>query len=416
MGTVWATNRRRSTPRCEVLVRDETEGFKPFNLGVELSSTSLEACLGRVSAETATGCRKVFFNLGGVRFIGINSLLFLLCCISELKRRGVSVRLRLPEVDGRWDFDEAAQGSEEERARKARDFLMRWEFLGALEEAAGDYSQVLLPHQHDYFDPGLPLRFYTEGTRRNEFGEEIRLLSNDLLEIRHMTRGPMGNRAVSWDEIVKFRDEHLLYGRFLEALAKVLGREQSDLGTHLANTIIMETLQNAFEHPRASMAMIAMARDKRNGVFVVAIADNGNTIPNTIKSRFQTSEGRMALIDKVTVEDQDRSMIERAKGPADLDDAINKYRQDAAAISYATQHGTTRKERSGESEGKQQRIGAGLYLVKTTAMDYGGSCSIRAGSAMVTFCKENGEAIERFAAASCWRGNLITVTLPLAVK
>ena len=175
-----------------------------------MRSTSLEACLTRAYAELPKEWNSqtnrveivggsAILDLSSTRFIRIDSLMFLLCVMSYLKRQGVALRLWLPEENGKWDYP---PGSPHERVARTRDFLKRWEFEAALEEAAGPINELLVPHQENYFMG--PQRFYCEKIAADEYGQATRYLSSLMLEITHMTRGDPGRKRVSRDRIVAF--------------------------------------------------------------------------------------------------------------------------------------------------------------------------------------------------------------------
>ena len=104
-----------------------------------------------------------------------------------------------------------------------------------------------------------------------------------------MTRGVDGRKHVSEDEIRGFIKRSLIDRRLLKAIASALGRSEKDeyFVEQFSNCILWESLINTEEHPNANISMLAMARDVRKEELIIAVADNGETIPSTIMEAFQ---------------------------------------------------------------------------------------------------------------------------------
>ena len=105
----------------------------------------MEDWLGIISSEARTGC-ELTFDFRATLWFDVAALLLLLCAFNELVRRGMRIKLYLPELDGDWLKDPV---------RKSRDFLKRWRFDQALGAAIGKSTPVLSPEQATYFDADL---------------------------------------------------------------------------------------------------------------------------------------------------------------------------------------------------------------------------------------------------------------------
>ncbi len=242
-----------------------------FFFGNELNNNSLESCFVKIKKTIKEKNFQFHFVLSKVRWIDIDAALFLLCILGYLKGKGFQLLLTLPEENGRWDFTVFEENSAEEKTRKARDFLKRWCFDVALLEVFGSVSDLLPPHQEDYFE--CPLLFYQEGVTQDDNGKSIRALSTKMIEITHMTRGPDGAKFVDEAMIESFVEEFALEKRFQQAICKTIGnKDEIYFAKEFASTIIKEALLNTFEHPDATLSMIAMARDVHKNLLVVARA------------------------------------------------------------------------------------------------------------------------------------------------
>jgi len=377
----------------------ETHVETELAFGTHLSLDALEerlASAARVLSRAPD--TPLHFNLADVIWSDIGSLLFLACTLSCLKRRGVPVQLTLPEQQGRWD--------EPDSVRKARDFLKRWRFDSALSEAVTDYREILPAHQEEYFSDDLPLKFYAPAILRTQ-GETQVLLSCRLVEITHMTGGPVGGRRVSEEKIRSYVNAFLsqlsLEDRFREAIRKAL-RFSDQACMRFGSNILQEALLNTFEHPEASMSMIAMARQQKH--LVIAVADNGMTIPDTIRTAFEQDQ---TPFEPTLSAKEDLELLKLGVESHSLEQAERAFRRDYEATDYATKPGKTSKPHI-----PRPKRGFGLTYVKNDTLDFGGYCVFRAGAASVRYFRKRGQEMRSGRAVSSWPGNLVKIFLPLA--
>ena len=403
----------------------------PF--GYELSRNSLEACLSLAYRELGppdNSCLgiSVRFDLSRTRFFQIDCLLFLICILSNLKRRGANLAVILPEIDGQWDFDYRdmeQENAEKQAVGKARSFLVRWRLKDALQEAIGSLDDVLPAHQKDYLETAS--HFYTP-KKVTENGYSVPVFSCLLIEITHMTRGMDGKKRVSEDEIRTFIENLAIERRLLDAIRKAMGREHDEyfIG-EFCHSILWESLINTEEHPNATLSMLAMARDMNKKEMIIAISDNGDPIASTIMKAFKASSKYQEIQASIKLQDIDRSVIRTYAGSADIDSEANEFKEYGAALLYSTLKGTSRDmgkpvkkfyvEETGKARAKKViGRGDGLHYVKTRTLEFNGRCYFRAHNASVDFHEDNGRLCVLTRAVAPWPGNLIAIHLPIIVE
>ncbi|HVM60185.1 MAG TPA: hypothetical protein VMV72_04895 [Verrucomicrobiae bacterium] len=337
--------------------------------GDQFSRTTLEDWI----AKTPLGIgREIRIDFSNTRWFDIASLVFLLCILSNWRSQGEAVTLRLPDSA---------------KHRRARDFLCRWNFREGLRLALdNEIANLLQTDQLSYFDG--PLDSYTPTQVVDEYGDLAVLSSLQLLQITSLTDlQEDGNYRVSFSRIGQVTNRACARALY-SALKTSIGAPHK-WATQFGRVLIHQGLLNAFEHPEASVAFIAMARQGPH--LVIGIADNGLTIPATIAEAYeQSKEGHVAATKE-----------------------LSGYQLDANRIAYATFRGTSRKPLSIADPDR----GMGLYYIKTLTAEVGGYLRIRASEASVKFSRSEGhgpiqsspEPVKRLE-----RGNLLKIVLPLA--
>lgn len=327
------------------------------------------------------GFQSIDFNLIKVRMIDIGALLYLICILNFLKAKGLQVNITLPESK------EEADEKDKEAVGKVRDFLKRWRFGVALEENVGMLQNLLPEHQQGYFEG--PLEYYKPRIETTPEGKIEPLISVRLMEITSLTETDRkeGRKIVSREKIEEYvnRLNHYTIRRIV---AEALGFSDAKV-EQFGKVLIREGLLNTEEHPDATISLISMVREPSFSHLVIAIVDNGDGIPDTIRDVYENDPS-----------------VKKVEIPSDAD--LINYAFDSHLIEYATQAMTTSKPHRPDPN-----RGMGLYYLKTLSADFGGYMIVRAGGASVQFKKED-DKIKRFdRQVSKWRGNLIKIFLPL---
>jgi hypothetical protein len=209
-----------------------------------------------------------------------------------------------------------------------------------------------------------------------------------LLEITSLTELQAdGNYRVSFSKIGEVTNRASAEAMY-SALQVSIGVSRA-WATQFGRVLIHQALLNAFEHPEANVAFIAMARQGTH--LVIGIADNGLTIPATINEAYEQHMQKEYLPRK----------------------DLSGYQLDANRIAYATLRGTSRKP---PSDTDPER-GMGLYYIKTLTAEVGGYLVIRASEASVMFQRDVDTGrmkLEPRPVEKLERGNLLKIFLPLA--
>ncbi len=314
---------------------------------------------------------EIFLDFHDTSWFDVASLAFLLCVLSNLRSEGADISLRLP------DFN---------RHRKTRDFLTRWNLKSALLHSLdSELSNVLESDQLSYFDEDL--KYYTPSQMIDNYRELTVLSSLNLLEFTHLTElMEDGNYSVSFRKVGQVTNRacaRVLYS----ALENCIGAPR-EWAENFGQVLIHQALLNAFEHPDANVAFIVMARQGTN--LVLAISDNGQTIPTTIEGSYAEYEQKNR----------------------DATKSLSGYNRDVNKIVYATFRGTSRKPLELENPER----GMGLYYLKQLSTQVGGRFRIRTSEASVEFHRDpatGGIVSQPERAKKLERGNLLKFYFPL---
>ena len=351
--------------------------------GQRFDLNELEKELSKLKPEIDKGgFQSVNFNLAKVRLIDLGALLYLICILNFLKAKGLQVNITLPESK------EEATEKDKKAVEKVRDFLKRWRFDDALEENV-DMLQNLLPeHQQGYFES--PLKHYKPRIETSPEGKIEPLISVRLMEITSLTEidRKEGRKIVSREKIEEYV-KRLNHYTIRPIVAEALDFSDANV-EQFSKVLIREGLLNTEEHPNATISLISMVREPSLSYLVIAIVDNGEGIPDTIRNVYEN--------------DPD---VKKVEIPSDAD--LIDYAFDSRLIEYATQPMTTSK-----SARPDPNRGMGLYYLKTLSVDFGGYMIVRAGDASAQFKKEGDEIKRSDRRVSKWRGNLIKIFLPLS--
>ncbi|MEW8523844.1 MAG: STAS domain-containing protein [Candidatus Thiodiazotropha endolucinida] len=353
-----------------------------YSLTKSLSLNQVEALIGD-STPSADG-ERVTIDMTDVEWIDVGALLLLLVWIRMLKNERRDINLRLPNFNSQ---------------RKARDFLKKWNFERALQEALKtDIANVLEPDQISYFE--APLEFYTDSKISEEYGPLKILKSRNLLEIVPLTSlSDDGNEFVSKEKINQIADSLAL-----ESVVPIIQSSiqcSREWAERFGSVLIYQALLNTFEHPNANMGFLSIAKKPNppgiaGGRLVIAVADNGETISSTIADAYSIDERARTHLQKI-----------------DSKDDSDSYKLHSNRVVYATWKETSRKP----PEENPQR-GMGLFYLRNLTSEVGGEVIIRCENSSVKFRSKH-NPIEGKPDNSprqvphLSRGNIIRISIPL---
>jgi len=241
----------------------------------QLTLKELESRLEQVRrAQAGHSNRDFVFDLRCVAWIDIASVLFLLVILSLLRADGHKLTLLLPE---------GTQG------KKARDFLRRWKFFQALEDNIDRVENLLPSDQLEQYYFREEQSYYLPASVESPNNVLEALISKRLMEITSFAYLQDGGRRISLEAIDRYISD-LKKTIVAPILKSVIGscESQDDFTELFADVLVREALWNSYEHPMATFSAISMAREGKN--FVVAVADNGLTIPATIRETYSKHE------------------------------------------------------------------------------------------------------------------------------
>lgn len=340
----------------------------------------------------------VALDFSAVETWDIAALLWLVVALDYYsKDQSLNFALRLPE-----------EGTE------SADFLRRWDFFSALKNLRDDPESLLVDEQVGYFAQ-RPRTFY--GSTREEPDELLRyLLSQDLVRIRNLAdvRRPRQFRSISSWLTAECRNVFIESGMgfFLHERCKLPRPKASLFAKEIAN----EGVLNVQQHPNASVGMASICVSKENDTLVLAIADNGDPIPETIYPHYRWYQRHLGQPGAKELP------LTYPRRSFDLD-----QRRDI--IKHATQAGTSRKNMTlraatdyGEWTKEMDDIGMGLYYVRRDTTDvFHGELLIVADGVSVTF-NTHPDGNDPDVWTHCngydfpWPGNLLRISIPLTPK
>jgi hypothetical protein len=325
--------------------------------------------------------KNLLVNLAPVTMFDVGGLLLLLVWLESCRASIGNLKFKLPDL---W------------KSRKARDFLKKWRFDRALKYAFNDdLTNLLVDDQLVYFQP--PLEYYTDARLFEEYGDLSVLKSHNLLEILPLTEiTESGNSRVSKARINEVADS-LSLKSVIPIIQSAVGAN-SVWSSKFGRTLVYQALLNAFEHPEATVAFLAIAKkpnpEGRGARLVIAVVDNGVTISDTIHDAF---------INDTRVDESKKLSSESPE---------SQYQIHSNKIVYATWESTSRKPINHPDPER----GMGLYYLKTMTTEVKGETIIRCRNASVRFkgSESPGKIIsEPRKVQHLEKGNLIRISIPI---
>lgn len=331
-----------------------------------------------------------------VKIWDISVVLWLIIALNYYTQKGLRFRLRLPESKPNMPRAEA------EAYGKCADFLRRMKLFEGLRNLTSDPSKLLVPEQANYFD--LDLNQYYSAVRVSaEEGIMEELISRRLGEIKNLTdMKSLGPKYISGDRIVQcvkdFQSARI--GDILDSQCGIPKRKADLFSDHL----LTEALVNIKEHPNATIGMMAISILGRSGELILAIADNGDPIPQTIFP---------------TYIDTNVPVQRRAGFPEIFQKEQLTPEQISDMTYFATRPGVSRKMSSAENatiEGLDRRIteiGMGLHYIKEdTVITFSGTLIIVSAGVSLRFRGTTNE-YKPLEYQFPWPGNLLRISIPL---
>lgn len=281
---------------------------------------------------------------------------------------------------------------------RSGDFLRRWRFDLALANIVRNPKTLLVPEQEDYFDEdGEPRRFYKVSKRADERGLLHKLVSRSLVEIKNLANiNSDGQAAVTSERITdcvtSFQSERM--GDVLHSQCGI-DKRKSDL---FADHLFTEAVVNVYDHPQATIGMVAISVSVPTNELILAVVDNGLSIPETLWSRYYHDHKH------------DNSLISHLSELYDPKTVPSEVK--AKVTAYATIAGVTSKS---TCEATGDKIpGMGLTYIKEDAIDeFGGKVRILTDSVCLRFSGSSKNEPEADAWPHPWQGNLLRISIPL---
>ena len=357
-----------------------------------------EEFLNYVKKELNGNCTSMVFNMSRVKFFDIACILQFICLLSELRQNGWEFVLKLPaDADG----------------KKTRDFLRRWRFFDALEENVGDLKYLIPPEDQQYLQEEPS--FYLRTTKYDERGIIQQVLSKDIVEITSFTKQEKNvqtvNEAMIEGQVSRFESDKSVGEIISKALGLSFGKATSSNSARASyevfyKTFVYESLINTKHHPKATISLMAVSVVPRRTHLVVAVADNGECIPDTI-SRAYRNHARHESSQDYTL----HLFPEPKRVKMEFAGKISESaKADAKKIFFACLPWVTSRKPW------EPNLGMGLtYLVRDTVR-LGGEIRIRSGKATVSFVKKRGKTGCTASQATEWRGTLVRIQLPIVSK
>jgi hypothetical protein len=319
-------------------------------------------------------------DFSGVRMWDISAVLWLTVALHHYRQQlGLQFRLRLP--------DPASDAPGEDVFARSADYLRRWEFKTALQNIDADADSLLVSEQRGYFETG-PVKYYLDRKVKDESNVLQSLISRRLVQIRNLT-DPNFAVSASRSSVSPLRISQCVKAfqaaRMGDILTTQCGIEhrKADL---FADQMLTEALMNVLEHPNATVGLVSLSVMGATKELILAVVDNGESIADTIYSRFKTDHSSQTHTEAIPESVERRGEI----------------------IEHATKAGVTSKAGK-EAEG----AGMGLaYIKEDTVEKFGGKLQIISHGVSIKFSAGNDRPIvEEW--PHLWKGNLLRLAIPL---
>jgi hypothetical protein len=319
-----------------------------------------------------------------VKIWDIAAVLWLVIALNYYRRNGLQFWLRLPEAGSEMDEAEARA------IGRSADYLRRWRFDLALQNLDPEPANLLIPSQRDYFK--RVQEYYLPAEVETPKGLVESLISRRLIGIRNLVDifsiepTQVSDKLIA-NCITNFQSARM--GDILHLQCGIPKRDADLFSDHL----LTEGLMNVKDHPNATMGMVAVSVMGSTNELILAIADNGESIPSTIFGVFRDKHGQ-AEPELHAIDPFDRTKLSDA--------------QVSKVTDFATQPLVSSKGFTGED------VGMGLtYLKQDTLSTFHGKLKILTESLLLEY-KGDPQAEPSFEKwPHSWSGNLLRIAIPL---
>ncbi len=345
-------------------------------------------------------------DFSDVKVWDISAILWLIIGLHFYKKSGVSFKLRLP------DPKNGTTSREIDEFQQSADYLRRWRFDLGLNNIVSDISSLLVESQYDYFVSTNQKYYKSSNIKRDGLTEQ--LVSRRLAHIWNLSNvNYPGIRSVDENLIadcIKSFERSTIEDILVNQCA-IEKLKASQFSGHL----VLESLLNVLEHPDATIGMLSISKMGNSNELILAIADNGKSIPSTIYKVFLEFAKKERIkfifpIEKLP-DIYSRNLI-LAEKDLGADDSMNTKNAKAISniIDFATSPGITRMYFSDPDNFKKR--GWGLTYIKEDTLETfkGNLFIISDGVKLVYRGGKNGYEDSPY---DCpWEGNLIRISIP----
>jgi hypothetical protein len=152
---------------------------------------------------------------------------------------------------------------------------------------------------------------------------------------------------------------------------------------------------NVQEHPNATIGLVAISVLGASKELILAVADNGDSIPSTIFGRYLREHPTCSAAESPAAARYEPSSLSR-EARADITD-------------FATQPGVSRKD-----DRLADQTGMGLtYIKQDTIKTFCGKLRILTDSVSLRYSPDASDQPEQENWPHRWRGNLLRIAIPL---
>lgn len=361
---------------------------------------------------TANDNIDVILDFSNVIYWDISALLWMVIAFDHFQKKSIKeskkfqFKFLFPQPSNKTDNIKNMSKKDKDLLRSA-DYLRRWKFFDVLNNLVDNPEICFVDEQKSYINCE-PLQYFKKG-KSGLGGLFDELISINLVEIRNLVdfRIPQNERVIKKEKVKYCLDEFID-----KAVGPILSNKceiDKDIANMFVTHLLWESLANSLQHPNATIGMFSISKIG-NEHLVLAVADNGDPIPETIYEHYllncEGREGRMPL------------NYQRRKFSKELREKI---------ITHATKEGVTRKRfmTKDELENLEMRkdkrrgleMGMGLTYIRDTATDdFNGNLIVATDGISVrytTTSKNIDTEPESRDFDFIWPGNLIRIQLPL---
>ena len=319
-----------------------------------------------------------------VKVWDVSAILWLIAALHHYRQQGLRFLLRLP------DSHTGMSKKDSDDFQKSADYLRRWQFDVGLQNLVADADRLLVPEQRGYFS-GEPKRYYPEIKVASDSGVLESLISQRLVGMRNLVDTfSLDVRGISDTLIAKCitRFQSARMGDILNVQCDIDKRNADLFSDHL----LTEGLMNMKEHPDATVGLVAVSIMGNTNELVLALVDNGKSIPSTIYSVYAANE-------KVN----GRDLPHHYKKDEQIRKSVPKLQTSPRCPESVVRYLTTGKD-----------VGMGLtYIKEDTLNTFHGKFRIITDSVSLKYQGKSTDPYSFEEWPHSWNGNLLRIAIPL---